>query len=196
MKCEKGNALFLILIAVALFAALSYAVTQSGRSGGGVDKEDTMIKVAQTIQYMSSLTNAATRLTIIDGIDPTNITFETTPLSHKPCINGTGCLFTSEGGGAAWQNEVVGTTRYATTSWNFSVTDVGTTAADVLTYTYNLTQSECEQFNKGLGLSAPVAEDPDSTVPYNAYPGEHYACSDMIFGAGTNFVYYHVIAAR
>ena len=44
-KSEKGNVLFLILIAVALFAALSYAATKSNQSGTNVTKERSSISL-------------------------------------------------------------------------------------------------------------------------------------------------------
>ena len=61
--------LFLILIAVALFAALSYAVTNSGRGGGGTDREQAEIMAAQMMQFISSLQTAKQRYEILGSAD-------------------------------------------------------------------------------------------------------------------------------
>lgn len=71
---QKGNVLFLILIAVALFAALSYAVTQSSRSGGDASRETNVLNSAQLTQYPASIRTAVMRLTI-DGIQDVQLLF-------------------------------------------------------------------------------------------------------------------------
>tara|TARA_B100000686_G_scaffold327900_1_gene387276 strand:+ start:2215 stop:2541 length:327 start_codon:yes stop_codon:yes gene_type:complete len=71
----QGNALFLILIAVALFAALSYAVTNSGRGSAGVDREQAEIYASQILQQASALEAAVMRLTITGGCSDTDINF-------------------------------------------------------------------------------------------------------------------------
>ena len=68
MKNQTGNALFLILIAVALFAALSYAVTNSGR-GGGIDKETARISATEIQNFLIDARLAADRLSIVRNID-------------------------------------------------------------------------------------------------------------------------------
>ena len=61
-QSERGNVLFLILIAVALFAALSYVVTQSTRSGGGsTEREKNILSSAQMTQYPTALRTAIIR---------------------------------------------------------------------------------------------------------------------------------------
>jgi hypothetical protein len=59
VNSRSGNVLFLILIAVALFAALSYAVTSSSRSSGAqIGADQARIMAAEIRQYASSIEQA------------------------------------------------------------------------------------------------------------------------------------------
>lgn len=74
VKHQSGNVLFLILIAVALFAALSYAVTSSTRSGGGdISREKKELAISQMLQYGASLKTAAMRMVVSNGIAPVDL---------------------------------------------------------------------------------------------------------------------------
>lgn len=106
---QSGNALFLILIAVALFAALSYAVTQSGRGGGSIDKETAILDAAQITQYSALVHNAVTRIMILNGCSETELSFENT-ITAQDYTNATSpsdksChVFDRNGGGMTYQS--------------------------------------------------------------------------------------------
>ncbi|PJF37579.1 MAG: hypothetical protein CUN55_21350, partial [Phototrophicales bacterium] len=69
MSYQKGNVLFLILIAVALFAALSYTVTWSGRANEGrLNKDRAELLAAEIIQYATQMEQAITRVRIINKV--------------------------------------------------------------------------------------------------------------------------------
>jgi hypothetical protein len=80
MTKENGNILFLILIAVALFAALSYAVTSTSRSGeGGISADKAKLAATELMQYATQMSQAVNRLRVINGCTPTQISFERDP---------------------------------------------------------------------------------------------------------------------
>jgi hypothetical protein len=172
-RAERGNALFLILIAVALFAALSYAVTQSGRGGGTVDRETAMISAGQITQYPSALRTAVTRM-VITG----------TPVSGVggvdfACAGASNCVFDGLGGGAAVQAPPAnvgtitlgGTAGATANAWGYKgaldaslgyyIEGVGTntnvTGRDAVAYLHGVTSSICQQILKGLGLTTVIA---------------------------------------
>ena len=180
---ENGNALFLILIAVALFAALSYAVTQSGRSGGGVDKEKTTIKAARLIQYTSELQQTTTRM-LLTGTTTSTIEYTTALFNNIPCSSGENCVFAPEGGGVSFQSgkdfgdatagsgEFVGEQGYASS------------ADDIIFLISKLSLELCAELNKQLNITNP---------PQLAYPDEPYYCYD---GTAGNYIYVHIMAER
>src|ERR1700761_7280485 len=73
-RAESGNALFLILIAVALFAALSYAITQSGRGGGNVSNQTALITAGQITEAPADIRAAVARM-LITGVAPTTVAY-------------------------------------------------------------------------------------------------------------------------
>lgn len=164
LKAQKGNVLFLILIAVALFAALSYAVTQSSRSGGDASKETNVINTASLTQYPNSVRTSVLRL-IISGIDPLDIQF------NKPDQFDTGGgfaefkanrgVFHPQGGGAAYQQVPANLTEAGSVlDWkfnaNFEIPLLGLSQTssgngnDLIAFADGVTQSICGRVNKEL----------------------------------------------
>lgn len=108
MTRHRGNILFLILLAIVLFAALSYAVT-----GGMVVKEDQRISTEKAqaasssiVNYATLLENSINRIRLSNGCTETQINFQTASNGYS---NGNApvdekCnLFSPSGGGMGWQ---------------------------------------------------------------------------------------------
>lgn len=78
-KASSGNALFLVLIGIVLFGALSFAVTKSFR-GGEKTATDEQLRVAATdmLRYLSSVQQAVNKLITVNGCSESEVSFENT----------------------------------------------------------------------------------------------------------------------
>lgn len=93
---QRGNALFLILIAVALFAALSYALTQSGRGGGNISNQTALITAAQVTEAPADIRSAVSRM-VLSGVSGTNLVYFHASSTADAAVN----VFTQPLGGGA-----------------------------------------------------------------------------------------------
>ena len=201
MTSQRGNALFLILIAVALFAALSYAITQSGRGSGNIQREQDTINAAQVIQAASVVRYAVQRM-IVGGVASDSIKAETVQDSGVPCTTGDNCLFSPTGGGlpvSAFSQTVPGapdaTFWYGEVgTYPYYVANVGTAAADVVYWVGPVSLSYCKEINKkmGLGTANPLTSTNGWTL--DAYPGAWDAC--FIYPDDGKYYYYSVLYPR
>ncbi len=116
MKRNSGNVLFLILIAVALFAALSYVVTQSSRtSGGSLSDEKIRLGASAMGQYVTLLRKEVLELMIVNKCSIENLDWRNdywkrldgTPsegIQHPPVSPKEGCAVFSDYGGPVYSN--------------------------------------------------------------------------------------------
>lgn len=165
-QSESGNVLFLILIAVALFAALSYAVTSSSRSGGGdANSETNLISSATITQYPAAVRTAIIRMVISDNIAVEDLNFDP-PADFATTCNATpdNCVFHPSGGGATYVTasddimDVAGTGTWRF-SGNYEITNIGLSVAtdsdgnDIIAFLPDIKESICEKLNEELGIA-------------------------------------------
>ena len=172
---ERGNVLFLILIAVALFAALSYAVTQSSRSGGGdASRETNLISGAQITQYPAGVRTTLVRM-IIGNTEVNTLEFNSpsdfgnctgAPATHGRCV-----FYPSPDGGGATYTLAPGDIMVSNTAtpWIFNaeneINRVGISvggdtpsaaSADIIAFLVGVDTSVCERINEELGLGTSI----------------------------------------
>ncbi len=184
-KSESGNVLFLILIAVALFAALSYVVTQSTRSGGGsTEREKNILSSAQMTQYPTALRTSLVRM-ILGGTGLEQIGFNIpgdTDFDAMVTANQTNLLvFHPAGGGATYQEAPASlspTPTGAALEWHFNPVfrvpgvgiDTDGTGNDVIAFLPGVSAGICKQGNDELGVTLAGCTDTAGADVTNLVP--------------------------
>ena len=168
LKSEQGNVLVYILIAVALFAALGFAVSNMMRSSGGsIAGEKAIISVSEVFDYAKSMRESVQFLRISKGCDETQISFERQPFDGTDTdyvnTNAPGdfsChIFHPNGAGMAYY---AGPEDASAADWIFTGTNDGENignecsndrCVDLMAILPGFSQSMCKAVNKKLGIA-------------------------------------------
>ena len=159
---SQGNVLFLILIAVALFAALSYAVTQSMRAGdGNVGREKGTVDATWLQNYGSSMANGILRMRISKNIPTNDLCFfaPENPIYTNATYQEQN-VFSTLGGGVIFErppSSIVGPLGSRISIVKLDMPNVGTTAgndtsAEIVLSVGGISRAACTAVNERLGI--------------------------------------------
>ena len=207
---QRGNAVFLVMIAIALFAMLAYSFTISDRQKGTIDKENAALAATEIISFFPGIKTAILRM-LSRGILPAEINFNTT-------VSGENVVFAANGGNVFYRplppnigNATDWGFRDLTDPTNgFYVKDVGSntnvSGREAFGGVADISLAVCQQINKALSLPMTPAINSATTgvatiyaVGTNvldAYPGKLSACLQSSIASGGVYLYYHVLIAQ
>ncbi len=218
---EQGNALWFILLAVALMAALTVTVSRSTDTAEQSGNIERFRVEASDIMRHSSAVAQATKNMSMQGISENVLSFENdhtaTDYSNANCT-GTDCLvFGSAGGGVSYRvpagswldSTNTGNPRYG--EWEFSgtnsVPNLRSANPELIMYLGYLKRGLCEQINVMLDIPGGIPLDADG-FDTTAYQGSFAATAtidnmdDLEAGCfeddtgDRNYTYYQVLNRR
>lgn len=205
-KSERGNVLFYILIAVALLAALSYAVANSSRGNlNQITEEKARLFATEIIEYANIMTNAVAQLRL-RGVGANELCFDhdswpNNDYNHAGCADDTHKIFHPAGAGLIWTQPpegAMGASPVPDNLWHIygdnAVDNVGTTCAtadcaDLILVVDELNEQTCIQLNELLGVTSegdPMPTDTnigetlyDGAFTYSAIIGDEAGGTDI-----------------
>ena len=185
MKPQRGNILFLILLAVVLFAALSYAVTQGMRGGGNdASNEKGQAQTAELLNYFAQMDAAVQRMMVTGDVKDyelnfyyqSNNNYVSGTYDNTNCTESRCRVFDPAGGGVSGRS--AGPYSRPGNALAkivlLSVPGVGTSAPDIVLGMHQANTALCLEINKRFGvngfiLNASPAEG-SSTIMYQFAP--------------------------
>lgn len=216
---QCGNALWFILIGVALLAALTILLSRSGstvdQSG---DFEQRSVKITQMLRYAKSI-EAAVQEMKLRGTSENEISFQNaitaTDYTNANCDDTTDrnfpdCMIFDVGGAGLTYRDAPENVNDGS-DWIFSATNivdgVGSTAPDLVMFLQNMRESTCTQINRFLDTSYAGTEAgidfTEFTGSYsvvqtiNLADGQQAGCLTTDDGTGnTVYLFYYVLLQR
>lgn len=191
MKNNSGNILFVILIAVALFAALMFVFSRSNPAGqNSTVRETATINGAVLTQYVASIRSTLLRMRN-DGRTLFELQFNS-PADYASLTSPSFGVFHPSGGAVIYQTapsaliDLQGDnpSRLWVFSYNFEVANVGTNASgslngnDLTAFQVGIKEDVCVQINQRLGIV---------TQPIPVITNQNYS-SEMISDIQTYYI--------
>ena len=190
-KTEQGNVFFYILLAVALFAALSYAVSRNNTGSTDIfTEEQAKLAAQEIIEYGNNVANAVQKLRL-RGVqdhefDFSNNVFKLTngtlfPLVNATCTSNTCKLFSVNGGNieAQYAPEVsqisnlpngIGSTPGQGNFRSNYIEGIGSSEPDLNFEVTYVNRKVCIKINEILGV-----DNPSNTPPVDSYSQQNYS---------------------
>lgn len=180
-KAESGNVLFIILIAIALFGALSFAVSNMMRSGNAeaISEQRASILADEILAYARDIRQTVQNLRISNGCEDEDISFEnsiitgyehTSPVARDECK-----IFHPDGGGLSYIAPIedwlvtLSPVPVFRGEWYFGpvcAEDIGQAGAcseatkDVVMFLPYINKQLCITLNDKLGVDNPSGDPP------------------------------------
>ena len=199
MRNDSGNVLFLILIGVALFAALQYAMSRGSQVNMTGDKERNSLAADQIIRYGMELQQAV-EMIMANGYSENELSFEHVDLNagyaNSNAADATE-IFSIAGGGATYQSPK--------TSWQTSAAEwfftgqscvpqlgdydddcVNNGNPELVAFLPNVTQGICAMINRKSGIGDVTPQDSSNAWTHNAYFSGSFTDAEAVADGATN----------